>query len=172
AWADLFVPAIGLAEQGFAVSPRLHALIDADAALRDQPSTADYFYSDGDPLPVGHVLKNPAYAETLKLIAAEGPDGFYKGPVAEAIVDAATGHANAGLISLGDLAAYDARKREPLCRAYRGHRVCGMPPPTSGGLTSLMILGMLEPFALDRLRPGSPAAIHLITEASRLAYAD
>ena len=178
AWAELFQPAIALAEQGFEVSPRLHALIDGDAALRDQPTTAGYFFIDADgdgtveALPVGHVLKNPAYAETLKLVAAQGPDGFYEGPVAEAIVETAGRHANAGLIGLGDLAGYEAKKREALCRPYRSHTVCGMPPPTSGGLTTLMILGLIEPFAIDRLRPGSPVATHLIAEASGLAYAD
>src|SRR5690606_18765475 len=104
--------------------------------------------------------------------AERGPDGFYRGEVAQAIVDAAQGHDNAGLITLGDLLAYEAKKREALCGPYRAYTVCGMPPPTSGGLTSLMILGMLEPFTMSAYRPGSVMAIHLISEASRLAYAD
>lgn len=178
-WAALFEPAIKLADEGFRVSPRLSGMIARTSALLRHPSTRDYFFlkpgTGGDaprPLPAGHMLRNPVYADTLRAIARHGPDGFYKGPVAEAIVETASAHINRGLITLDDLAGYEARKREPVCRGYRDRTVCGMPPPTSGGLTGLMILGMLEPFSMDRFRPGSTMAIHLISEASRLAYAD
>ncbi len=178
-WADLFRPAIGLAHEGFAVSPRLHEMIARDKWLRREPATRDYFFvadpasPDGlAPLPVGHVLKNPAYARTLETIAEQGPEGFYEGEVAGAIVQAVTSHPNRGLMTLGDLKGYEARARDPLCRPYRAYEVCGMPPPTSGGLTTLMILGMLEPFELSAMRPGSRMAVHLVSEASALAFAD
>ncbi len=178
-WAELFESAIKLADEGFKVSPRLSGMIARMSALPRHPSTRDYFFLKPEtddaaprPLPVGHVLKNPEYADTLRAIAEQGPDGFYKGPVAEAIVETASAHINKGHITLEDLAGYEAKKREPVCQGYRDKTVCGMPPPTSGGLTSLMILGMLEPFSMDRFRPGSTMAIHLVTEASRLAYAD
>lgn len=176
-WAELFGPAIDLAENGFEVSPRLNRMIEAFERLSEHPTTRGYFFLDDGaggikPLPAGHLLRNPAYAETLRVVATGGAAAFYEGPVADRIVAAAQSHANAGLISKKDLAGYVARKRTPVCRPYRDYRVCGMPPPTSGGLTTLMILGMLEPFALDRLRPGSPMAVHLISEASRLAFAD
>jgi len=175
-WASLFEPAIELAETGFTVSPRLHAMISAMDRLAEDPAARAYFYADTgpgvSPLPVGHRLRNPAYARTLRIIAEQGPEGFYHGEIAEAIVAAVTGHANPGAMTLEDLAGYEAKKREPVCRPYRGYRVCGMPPPSSGGLTTAMILGLLEPFALPAMRPGSPTTVHLISEASRLAYAD
>lgn len=179
-WASLFDPAIGLAENGFAVSPRLHAAIaGANHLEEDDAAAAIYFLGDGDydepdlAVPVGHVLKNQPYAETLKLIAANGPDGFYKGPVAEAIVDAVrSNEVNPGLMTLADLAAYQAIERQPVCAPYRAYRVCGMGPPTSGGLTSLMILGLLEPYHLAKLDPKGLVAAHLFAQASRLAFAD
>lgn len=177
AWADLFGPAIALAENGFQVSPRLSGLIGRFKHLRGEPTTRDYFYVMGDGvrkrLPVGHVLKNAEYAQTLRIIAKDGSKGFYTGPVAQAIVDAVRSHAsNPGTMSLEDLAAYEAKRRAPVCAPYRAFRVCGMPPPTSGGLTSLMILKMVERFDLGALKPSSGEAVHLISEASRLAFAD
>ena len=173
-WADLFQPAIRLARAGFRVSPRLHYLIGRDKYLKDQPAARAYFLlPDGRPKPVGQVLTNPEYAATLTRIAAAGADAFYQGPIARDIVATVTGHAaNPGLLSLADLAGYQAKRRFPLCRPYRRFRVCGMPPPTSGGATVLEILGLLEPFAISRLAPGSASAVHLIAEASRLAFAD
>ncbi len=179
-WATLFEPAIRLAEQGFAVSPRLHAaILEADHLEQDAAAAAIYFVGDGDyeqpdmAVPVGHVLKNFPLAETLKLIAATGPDGFYRGKVASAIVDAVRSNSvNPGLMTLADLAAYQAIEREPVCAPYRAYRVCGMGPPTSGGVTSLMILGMLEPYHMARLNPEGLVAAHLFSQASRLAFAD
>lgn len=179
-WASLFQPAIDLAENGFAVSPRLHAAIsNADHLQSDDAAAAIYFLGDGDygepdiAVPVGHVLKNQPYADTLKLIAANGPDGFYKGPVAQAIVDAVrSNQVNPGEMTLADLASYEAIERQPVCAPYRAYRVCGMGPPTSGGLTSLMILGLLEPYQLSTLDPDGLVAAHLFAQASRLAFAD
>jgi len=179
-WASLFEPAIRLAQQGFAVSPRLHAAIsNADHLQEDDAAAAIYFLGDGDydepdmAVPVGHILKNQPFAETLKLIAASGPDGFYKGKVARAIVDAVrSNQVNPGLMTLADLEAYQAIERKPVCAPYRAYRVCGMGPPTSGGLTSLMILGLLEPYQLAKLNPEGLVVAHLFSQASRLAFAD
>ena len=173
-WAVLFQPAIRLAEQGFAVSPRLNGLIAEDEYLKRYPATAAYFHdAAGAPLPVGAVLKNQAYADTLKAVAANGADAFYRGPIALDVVAAVrSGTDNPGLLGYHDMRSYQAKRREPLCLPYRAWIVCGMPPPTSGGVAVLQILKLLEPFDLAALQPGSPEAIHLIAEASRLAFAD
>ncbi|MFQ5774046.1 MAG: gamma-glutamyltransferase [Kiloniellaceae bacterium] len=173
-WARLFEPAIELAEAGFPVSPRLHALIAADKHLKAFPATAAYFHdAAGDPPAVGSRLKNPAFAATLRRIAREGADAFYTGPIAAEIVAAVRGAArNPGKMSLADLAGYRAKRRAPVCAPYRSSRVCGMPPPTSGGVAVLQILGILARFDLAALAPNSLEAVHLIAEASRLAFAD
>ena len=176
-WKELFQPAIELAEKGFAVSPRLHEAISKSPRLLANAEAVEiYFNKDGAtiaPLPVGATLTNPKLADTLRRIADNGPQAFYKGPVAERIVAAVTSYpGNPSLMSLDDLAGYEARHRRAVCAPYRQFRVCGMPPPTSGGLTTLMILGMLEHYDMAALRPNSPMAAHLFTQASRLAYAD
>jgi len=173
-WAALFAPAIALAEQGFEISPRLAGLIAEDRHLATYPEARAYFYeADGSPKPAGTLLRNPAYAETLRRLAEGGTEAFYAGPLAEAIVAAVQeAEDNPGLLALEDLAAYEARERRALCGSYRGNRVCGMPPPTSGGVAVLQILGLLETFELAELEPGSAEAVHLLAEASRLAFAD
>jgi len=172
-WASLFAPAIRLAEDGFAVSPRLHAMIDSDPILRANAATRAYFYlADGSPLPAGYRLKNPPFAAALRKIALEGPDAFYLGGMARDIVAAVAAHRRPGDLAAQDLAAYRALEREPVCGGYRGYRICGMPPPSSGGIAVLAILGVLERYALGELRPGSSGAAHLFAEAGRLAYAD
>ncbi len=173
-WAELFEPAIRLAEEGFAVSPRLHQLIAGDRYLKRYPETAAYFHdAAGNPLPVGHLLKNPAYAATLRAVAAGGADAFYRGAIAVDIATRVRGVAdNPGRLSYSDLATYQARRRAPLCLPYRQWIVCGMPPPTSGGVAVLQILKLLEPFDLAAQAPLSPEAIHLVAEAGRLAFAD
>ena len=173
-WARLFAPAIALAEEGFAVSPRLHGFVAGDEYLRGDAAAAAYFYgADGVARPVGSILRNPAFAATLRAIARDGADAFYEGAIATAIVRAVQGFApNPGRMRTSDLARYRAKRRPPLCAPYRQWLVCGMPPPTSGGITVLQILGMLERFELGALAPQSAITIHLITEASRLAYAD
>jgi gamma-glutamyltranspeptidase/glutathione hydrolase len=176
-WKALFAPAIKLAEDGFEISPRMHSSLAAAPALaHDSEARALYFETvDGEvkPKPAGHLLRNPLLAATLQRIAENGPDGFYAGETAQQIVVAVRSHAgNPGLMDAGDLKAYVAKRRQPVCNAYRAYRVCGMPPPTSGGLTTLMILGMLEPYNIAEMRPDGPQALHLLTQASRLAYAD
>jgi len=175
-WEELFDPAITLAEQGFEVTPRLAgALTRSQKDLqRNDLARQLYFTSKGtEPLVVGMLFKNLEYAKTLKIIAQKGPEGFYTGPIAQAIVDAVQNHRdNSGQMTMKDLKAYEAIERQVVCSSYRSYKVCGMPPPTSGGLTSQMILGLLEPFDIGALAPGSPMAMHLFTQASRLAYAD
>lgn len=173
-WSRLFDHAILLAEKGFDVSPRLHSMIKRDRHLKNFPVARRYFFTeDGEPLPVGARLRNPDLARTFKLIASGGANAFYTGRIAANIAMAVgrTLHLPAEMTAL-DIARYRAKKRRILCRPYRHWRVCGMPPPTSGGIATLQILGMLERFDLGRLEPGSLQAIHLISEASRLAFAD
>jgi gamma-glutamyltranspeptidase/glutathione hydrolase len=172
-WARLFEPAIRLAEEGFAVSPRLHALIRSDPALARNAAARAHFYSgEGTPLRVGHRLRNPELAALLRRVALEGPEAFYRGEVARDIVAAVAADALPGDLSEADLAGYQALEREPVCGSYRAHRICGMPPPSSGGIGVLALLGALERFPLARMRAGSAQTIHLFAEAGRLAYAD
>lgn len=170
-WAELFAPAIALAEQGFAVSPRLHTLIKDSPQLAAQPAAARYFLDgQGKPWPVGHVLRNPELARLLRRIAQEGPDAFYQGQVARDIVAAVRGHPQPGDLSEADLAGYRAVRREPVCGRYRGYRLCGPPPPSSGPLAVLQILGQLEPYRLSGAQ--SLRTVHYFAESGRLAFAD
>jgi len=178
-WRDLFAPAIRLAEQGFIVSPRLAAAIADAPRLVEDPMARQLYFRPAEaggaaaPLPAGATLRNPAYAFTLRRIAMDGPSAFYSGEVAAAIVSRVRGHpTNPGLMTAADLAAYAAPEREPVCRSYRAYRLCGMPPPSSGGMTTLMILRMLESYRMGSLTPNGPMAAHLLAETSRLAFAD
>lgn len=176
-WQRLFDPAIRLARAGFRVSPRLADLITRQDWSPDADTARDYFFTkapEGGMLPVsaGHVLRNPAYADVLQAIALGGPTAFYAGPVAESIVEAVRAGEMPGDLSLDDLATYQAKERDPVCKPYHHYRICGMPPPTSGGVTTLQILGLVEGLDLGALAPGSIETAHLTSEASRLAYAD
>lgn len=180
-WARLFEPAITLAEQGFAVSPRLNTLLSEEKALKADPVAAAFFYRpDGTPHPVGHVLKNPALAAVLRGIAAQGPKALLEGPLAQAIVDKVRQHAsNPGQLGMDDLRNYRPVEREALCFDHRALeralRICGFPPPSSGAVAIGQILGMLARTPQGQ-RPlgGTPDAawLHAYTEASRLAFAD
>ena len=174
-WADLFAPAIELAEEGFAVSPRLAGLLAEETGRldRQEASRAYFFDETGAPLPEGHLLANPAYAETLRALAESGADAFYSGAIAQAIVAAVEGFAdNPGLLSLDDLAGYAVIEREPVCVTYRAHEVCGMGPPSSGGLTVGQILLLLSHYDIATLGPDDPTSWRLIGDATRLAFAD
>ena len=172
-WRRLFEPALRLAEEGFAVSPRLHRLIASDPLLSRNAAARAYFYlPDGTPLPVGHRLKNPELAAVLRRVAAEGPDAFYRGDLARDMVAAVASQPKPGDLTEQDLAGYGALSRDPVCGSYRIYRICGMPPPSSGGTTVLAILGILESFNMAKVRPNSSEAVHLFSEAGRLAYAD
>jgi len=171
-WGSLFEPAILLAEQGFPLSPRLHALLAEEELLPLDPGARDYFYqADGSPKPVGTLLRNPDYAELLRRIAAEGPPAFYQGEIAGLMVARAAIGEDGGTLALADLAAYRALARPPVCLDYRGYAVCGQGPPSSAGVTVGQILGILANFDLGTTPMATPA-LHLLTEASRLAFAD
>ncbi len=172
-WASLFQPAIDLAEKGFAVSPRLHALLEDNQALRRQAAAAAYFYdARGEPWPVGHVLKNPAFVSLLRRIAQGGPRAFYEGAVARDIVDAVAAHAVPGDLSLADMSGYRAKARAPLCAPYKAYTLCGMPPPSSGPLAVIQMLEILSHTPIARLAPTSLEAVHYFSEAGKLAFAD
>ena len=189
-WATLFEPAIRLSEQGFAISARLHSLIAADRYIAQSPEMAAYFLNaDGTPKAAGSVLKNPALASVFKRIAKEGPDALYHGPIADEIARKVQGNRNPGSLSVADLKGYTAKERTPLCTDYKQWKVCGMPPPSSGGIAIAQILGTLQALqardsglAIASMRPvkssspaglePTPEAVHLLAEAGRLAFAD
>jgi len=176
AWAALFAPAIRLAENGFALSARLFsALQGANAELRGPRGAGSYFYNaDGTPKAVGTILVNPDYAASLRAIAAGGADALLTGPIAQDIVNKIKSHpTNPGIMEMSDLAAYTAKKRAPVCGTYRTRwRICGMDMPSSGPAAVLQTLGILQNFDVAALRPDSVEAVHLVSEAYRLAYAD
>jgi len=174
AWSELFAPAITLADDGFRVSPRLAMLIAADRRLKSDPRASAYFHdADGRPLAAGTLLRNPAYAATLRTLAREGAGAFYRGPIADDVVETVRRHpTHPGDLAHADLAGYRAIEREPVCGVYRRHRVCGMPPPSSGGTTVLAILGILEPYDVASMGPASFWSVHFASEAGRLAFAD
>ncbi len=193
-WASLFEPAIRLASDGFKVSARLNALTAQEKFLGQDPVASGYFLdAHGKPWPVGHLLKNPEYATVLRDIAQHGSKALLEGPVAEAMVRKVQGHAtNPGKLSLADLAAYQPVKRQALCSDYspsaagapasqpastRSYRLCGFPPPSSGGIAVAQILGIMANTPAGQMGLGAdglPSAdwLHLYAEASRLAFAD
>ena len=182
-WATLFEPAITLAEQGFIISPRLATLLQKDPYLAKDPDARAYFYlPDGSPRAAGSRLSNPALAGVLQTLAREGADAFYRGPLAEAMVAKVHQHpTNPGVLAAADLASYSAKLRDGLCFDYRQSEVCGFPTPSSGTIALGQIFGMLESRDMAALKPvptadgrlaASSDAIHLYSEAARLAFAD
>ncbi|PWF54536.1 gamma-glutamyltransferase family protein [Massilia glaciei] len=177
-WKTLFGPAIALSDKGFAVSERLHGMLGRDAHLKKDPVAARYFYDQNlQPLPVGTLLRNPELGRTMRAIAAGGADALHLGPIAQAIADKVAGHpTNPGLLTAADIAGYRPKLRPPVCSDYRRWTVCGMPPPSSGGIAVAQMLGILETRDMAKLAPvdGVPTAeaVHLFSEAARLAYAD
>jgi len=183
-WKQLFHPAIRLAEQGFAIGPRLAAMLREEGAgpLRNDPAARAYFFgADGQPKQAGMVLRNPDLAVVLREVAERGSAAFHEGPVARDIVAKVRAHpTNPGLLTEADMAGYQAKRREPLCFDYKAWHLCGMPPPSSGPLAIGQMLGMLSHRDLASAAPvpaafglePSAEAVHLISEAGRLAYAD
>ncbi|MEP2530135.1 gamma-glutamyltransferase [Shimia sp.] len=172
-WPDLLAPAIGLAEAGFTVSPRMADSVARDAErLATHPTTAAYFLPGGVPVAAGDTLQNAAYAHSLSQIAQHGTAPFYTGDIAADIVAAVRGAALPGVLRDVDLALYQVKERPATCLEYKGHDVCGMGPPSSGGLTVGQILGLVEPFDLAAMGADDPQAWRLIGDASRLAFAD
>ncbi|MES3022253.1 MAG: gamma-glutamyltransferase family protein [Pseudomonadota bacterium] len=177
-WKTLFGPAIALSDDGFSISERLHGLLLRDPYLKQDPVAAAYFYDKNlKPWPVGTLLKNPELGRTMRAIAAGGADSLHLGPIARAIAAKVANHpSNPGTLSVADIAGYQPKLRTPVCSDYRRWTVCGMPPPSSGGIAVAQMLGMLETRDMAKLAPldGVPSAeaVHLFTEAGRLAYAD
>ncbi len=172
-WAQLFQPAITLAREGFAVSPRLAKLLAEARPESFAPQARGYFYdAEGRPWPVGYKLTNAALADTFELIARSGPPAFYAGDVARDIAVAVESDPRGpGKLAETDLAAYRAKERNPVCTLYRAFEVCGAAPPSSGAVTVSQILGLLAPYDLGPA-PFAPEPAHLIAEAERLAFAD
>jgi len=181
-WERLFAPAIRLAESGFPLPLRLQNELSTEKNLVRTPAARDYFYNaDGTPKAAGTWLKSPELAATLRVIASSGADAFYRGPIAADIVAAVRGHTgNPGTMVAADLSAYEAKERPPVCSDYKTWRVCGMGPPSSGGIAIAQMLGMFSvrniavvpPVLVDgRLQP-QPDAVHLFSEIGRLVYAD
>ncbi|QYY32573.1 gamma-glutamyltransferase [Cupriavidus pinatubonensis] len=189
-WSQLFQRAISLAEKGFPISPRLYAQVASDKFMSNSPEMSAYFLdAQGKPKPAGTILKNPQLAQTLRAIAANGPNALYTGPIARDIVTKVNGSLNPGSLSTRDLVNYRAKLRVPVCTDYKRWKICGMPPPSSGGIALAQILGTLQAletrnpkYALAALKPSAvstpavleanPDAVHAIAEADRLAYAD
>jgi gamma-glutamyltranspeptidase/glutathione hydrolase len=175
AWSELFSDSIALSKNGFTVSNRLASLLEKriHPGLNQFRTSSIYFYPSGKPLAAGTVKKNVALARTLSSIAQNGADIFYNGAIADNIASSAKfSIINPGLLTSKDIAGYKAIKRTPVCGSYRTYQVCGMAPPSSGGINVLQILRTLEPFNISQYAIDSVPAVHLFTQASRLAYAD
>lgn len=174
-WADNLTFATDLADNGFEISPRLYSLILRAAQIRDvstTPAMRDYFFDEaGTAYPVGHVLINTDYAETLRLLSDDWRN-FYEGPLAQEIVDAVAAGPIPGQMTLEDLANYHAEVRAPVCREYRDYNICSAPPPASGGVIVNQIMGMLEPYDMAATGPDTAEGWRRFIEASRLAYSD
>jgi gamma-glutamyltranspeptidase/glutathione hydrolase len=193
AWSDLFGYGIQLSTDGFRIPGRLGAAIASNASnlALDANAMATYFHADGSPRATGETMTNLPYAKTLQALATQGADALYTGDIAKAIVakaaqtvgdDAAKTPITPSLMTLSDLANYQAKKRDPVCTGYRGtYYVCTMAPPSSGGIAIAQSLGILGQFNLAQYAPTNPAneggvpsvmGVHLVSEAERLAYAD
>lgn len=173
AWEDLFGYAIRLAEEGFEVSPKLHNWLVRLPTVQQMPDMKAYFTVDGVPHSVGKSIKNPEYAATLRKIAAEGPQAFYEGEIPQSIIAAAAEtKVRPATLTEADFAAYEPVKRKVICAPYRVYKICSMPPPSSGGTTILQIMQMLGEYDMKSYEPGTADYVHLLAEASRLAYAD
>ncbi len=174
-WSSLFEYTIELADSGFMVSKRMQTQIlrQMNPGITKLKASVDYFFPQGQVVQVGELKTNKPLAAILRQISQFGVDAFYQGKNAKAIVDAVNNSPiNPGLLSLKDLTDYKAKERAPLCAPYHQYRICGMGPPSSGGFTVLQMLALLEPFELKQYQPNQVEAVHLYTQASRLAYAD
>ena len=169
--AQVMAPAIRLAEQGYPVSPTLADTLAQNAGPMGQwPATRAVFWRNGRPLQAGETLVQPDLARSLRLIAGQGPDAFYRGPIGAAIAAEMARHG--GLITSQDLAGYRAVERPPIVGTYRGYRVVTMPPPSSGGIHLVQILNMMEAWPMAQWGAGSAQTLHHMAEAMKLAYAD
>jgi gamma-glutamyltranspeptidase/glutathione hydrolase len=171
-WAALFQPAIRLARDGFTVSARMHNGLDLYGRHVTGWAKQTYF-PDGNPVATGATMRVPELAQTFERIASQGAAPFYRGESASRIASAlSTAPTRPSPMTVTDVAGYVAKDRKPICGMYRVYRICGMGPPSSGGITVLMILKQLERFDMGKLGRNSPVAWHLLAESERLAYAD
>ncbi len=174
-WKELFEPAIALAEQGFVVSPRLEKLLTMgfNPGIYQLPEINNYFFPNGQLVKAGDTLKNPKLAKVLSSIASHGIDVFYQGWLAEKIVEKVQHAAiSPGFLTMADMSAYKVKERLAVCGKYHQYNICGMAPPSSGGISVIQILAQLQAFELSKFQPNSLQAIHLLTQSSRLAFAD
>jgi gamma-glutamyltranspeptidase/glutathione hydrolase len=176
-WEELFQYAINLAENGFSVSPALNSILGYLKPLKEiEPASSYYFIENSEgmkkPVPVGYILKNIEYSKTLKRLSKYGSYDFYEGKTAKLIIDALNNNNKESKMSFEDLKNYQIVWREPLCRKYRSYNVCSMGPPSSGGLTMLMMLKIFENFDIRSMDPNSIEMVHLFSEVNRIAYAD
>ncbi|MBP01955.1 MAG: gamma-glutamyltransferase [Rhodospirillaceae bacterium] len=173
-WHKLFSPAVNIAKNGFAISPRLFTLLKQSPSFSKAKVPAQYYYTaNGLPKPIGYILKNPKLAVTYQKIAKDGVQGFYTGKIATAIInEIKTASQNPSNMTMDDLLNYRAKLREPVCASYRVYKICGMPAPTSGSTAVIQIMKLLERFDLPNMAPWSSSIIHVFIEATRLAYAD
>jgi gamma-glutamyltranspeptidase/glutathione hydrolase len=172
AWSGLFGDAERTARDGFAISPRLGRFLGGNYPQTSAPDVRAYFSNpDGSPMRTGDRLRNPAYADFLRRLAAEGPDALHRGPTAARIVARTRAGPLPGTMTLADLEAYRPVKREPLCRTYRLHLLC-VPPPPSSGVGLLQLMAILERTDIAARGPADAQAWFLFAEASRIMYAD
>jgi len=174
-WPVLFEQAITLAENGFVVSPRLEKLLgmNFNPGIHTLPEINQYFFPNGESVKAGDILVNKKLANVYRSIAKEGIDVFYQGWLAEKIIaKVQKSTISPGLLSMKDMKAYQVKEREPVCGDYREFQVCGMPPPSSGGIAVIQILAQLQRFELAKYLPNDVEAMHLYTQSSRLAFAD
>jgi len=170
-WKKLFLPTIRLAKEGFIISPRLHTLIVKDPFLLKNTNASRYFFDkDLNPLPIGYLLKNPELAKVLEEVSIHGIEKFYEGEIAKDITRAVNQHSTPGGLNGDDLKQYQAVERKVVCGPYRSWKICGMAPPSSGGITLISMLGILQNFPLSQL--DEIDYLHYLSEAGRLAYAD
>ncbi|MAZ80540.1 MAG: gamma-glutamyltransferase [Rickettsiales bacterium] len=174
-WQDLFKPAINLARNGYEVDHRLYVNLKRAQYLKNFSQTANLYLDDkGKPFKIGTIIKNEKLAQTLESISKNGIKPFYEGDLAKKIINKINNSKiNPGFMTLSDLKNYKIKKGVPICAKYRKkYKICSMSLPSSGGITILQILGMLENFDLSKYSPNSLEAIHLISEATRMAYED
>lgn len=178
-WAELFTPAITLAEEGLEISPRLHGILDRDENLRNDDIAANLYYDeDGDAHPIGYKLQNPALAQIFREISERGSSAFYHGDVAESIVERVTSHERPGRMTMEDIANYPQRDFEvdAICTPWRDYDICGMPPPSSGHLAIMQMLGIMEETDTpeEAFQDSIPSAdwLHQYMEAAKLSFAD
>lgn len=174
-WAKLFEPAITLAENGFVMNRRLHESLKGNKGRADKSESARsvFFGADGEPVPVGATVRVPMLAETFRALAKDGPQAMYGSIAAAALAAYVAGETpQDGRMTAADVAGYAAKQRAPVCTRYRVYRICGMGPPSSGGIAVAQMLGQLERFDLAAMGPASPQFWHIFIESQRLAYAD